>query len=188
VTSSGRHVSPNACRAIAAAFLAGVFGAWSALATAQDLADADTREVSQYRLTQPALDRYGQAARSLSLILAENPPECVDEEDDSLAAMAARLDAVPGAPAALAGAGIGSREYVVFMLATFQAGMGVWALTEGQGELPPGVPPENVAFYQAHEAEFQALSGLLPAAGCEGGEDDDDWEDTGEGAQNGEGR
>jgi len=149
---------------------------------AQDPADADTREVSNYRLSEPALAEYAAATRALAPVLANNMQGCDDSGNESLAGLAARLDAVPGASAALSGASMSSREYVVFMLAAFQAGMGAWALTEGQGELPPGFSAENVAFYQAHEAELQELAALLPQDDCgdEGdfGDDEGEWEEA----------
>lgn len=150
------------------------------VASVQADAEADNREVASYRLSEAALARYADATRRLSGVLAENPPPCEDTEDSSLNAMAALLDAIPGASAALSDAGMGSREYIVFGLATFQAGMGAWAVTEGGGELPPGVSPENVEFYQAHETEIQALSGLLPENDCQGAEGEGDWEGSGD--------
>ena len=157
--------------------------AFPQVALPQGSADADSLEVSNYELSATGLANYTAASRALAPLVANNPPDCNDDGDESLSAMAARLDAVPGAPAALAGAGLGSREYIVFTLATFQAGMGAWALDEGQGELPPGVSPENVAFYQAHEAEFQQLSGLMSESGCEDNGDDDEseWEEGDDG-------
>ncbi|RPH95235.1 MAG: hypothetical protein EHM68_12935 [Lysobacterales bacterium] len=149
------------------------------VASVQADAEADNREVASYRLSDAALARYADATRRFSDVFAENPPPCAESADNSLSGMAARIDAIPGASAALSAAGMGSREYIVFGLATFQAGMGAWALTEGGGELPPGVSPENVEFYQAHETEIQALSGLLPENDCQGGEEEGDWEDDG---------
>jgi hypothetical protein len=148
------------------------------VASAQSDPDADAREVGAYQLSEPSLAKYADATRRLSGIFAENPPPCDDSSDDSLGGMAARLDAIPGAPAAFGAAGISSREYLVFGLATFQAGLGAWAVTEGGGELPAGVSAENVEFFQAHEAEIQELSGLLPENDCEGGEEEGDWDDS----------
>jgi hypothetical protein len=62
----------------------------------------------------------------------------------------------------------------------FQAGMGAWAVSEGGGQLPPGLSAENVTFYQEHETEIQEMSGLLPEDDCEGGEEEGDWDDSGE--------
>lgn len=152
-------------------------------ATAQDLSDADTQEVSSYQLSEPGLAKYEQATRNLAAALAQNPPDCDDEEADSLTAMAAQLDAVPGAQAAISAAGMNTREWVVFGLALFQAGVGSWSLTQGSGNLPPGIAAENVQFYQAHEADIQELSGLRPEDLCgddeDDGDEDDDMDDPG---------
>jgi len=173
-------VTASKCVFLCAYFLCAACVAMSPVASALASPDADAREVNSYRLSEPTLAKYADATRRLSGALAENPPPCDDSSDDSLSAMAARLDASPGASAAMRAAGMTSREYLVFSLAIFQAGMGAWALTEGGGELPPGVSEENVAFFQAHEAEIQELSGLLPESHCEGGEEEGDWEDSGE--------
>lgn len=146
--------------------------------SAQTGQETDAREVSSYRLSEPALAKYDDGTHRLAKVLAENPPPCAEETDNSLSAMTAQLDAIPGASAAIGAAGMSSREYIVFMLAAFQAGMGAWAVTEGGGELPSGVSPENVAFFQAHEAELQELSGVLPEGNCEGGEEEGDWDDS----------
>ena len=152
--------------------------------------DADSLEVINYRLSPAALAKYAAATRALAPLTTANPPGCSDGESDSLSDMAARLDAIPGVPAALAKTGLGSREYIVFGLAAFQAGMGAWALTEGQGQLPPGVSPENVAFYQAHETEFQQLTELMPESDCEDNgiydEESGEWDDL-DGWEDGDG-
>lgn len=140
--------------------------AWS-----QDSQNADARELASYRLTEAALTKYAAATRALAPVLAENPPGCDDTSDESLTAMAARLDAIPGAPAAVRGAGLSTRDYIVFGIAMFQAGMASWAVTDGGGELPAGVSPKNVEFYEAHQVEIQELSGLLPENDCDGGDD-----------------
>ena len=152
------------------------------LAHAQELGDAETREVAAYRLTADALEKYAAATRALAPVLAENQHGCDEGGDESLSGLAARLDAVPGASAALSEAGMSSREYFVFSFAMVQAGMGAWSLSEGGGELPAGFSKENVAFYQAHEAEFQELSGILPETDCGdedyGGEEEGSWEEA----------
>jgi hypothetical protein len=173
-------VTASKCVFLCAYFVCVACVAMLPVASALASPDADAREVSSYRLSEPALAKYADATRRLSGALAENPPPCDDRSDDSLSAMAARLDANPGASAAMSAAGMTSREYLVFSLALVQAGVGAWALTEGGGELPPGVSEENVAFFQANEAEIQELSGLLPQNDCVGGGDEDDWDESGE--------
>lgn len=145
--------------------------AWS-----QGLPDADTREVNSYRLSAPALAKYADANRRLTEVFADNPPPCDEAADESLSGMAAQLDAIPAVQAALSAAGMSSREYIVFGLAGFQAGMGAWALTEGGGELPPGVSEENVTFYQEHETEFRAISAPASLDDC-GGDDEGAYDD-----------
>ena len=86
-------------------------------AQAQDLPDADTREVGAYTLTEAAFGKYLQATRNLSGIKIE---DCDDSDVKSLADAAAKLDAAPGARVAVQSAGMTSREYVVFAFSLIQ--------------------------------------------------------------------
>lgn len=143
---------------------------------AQNGGDADSQEVGRYHLTDAKLAKYAAATRGLADALADDPASCEEDDADSLTAMAARLDDIPEARAALAGAGMPSREYIVFGLAALQAGMASWALSQG-GALPPGVSAENVGFYQAHQDEIQALTSLLPEDSCGDAGDGGDWDE-----------
>ena len=148
----------------------------STAAFGEDVGDADSQEVGRYHLTDAKLAKYAAATRGLADALADDPASCEEDDADSLTAMAARLDDIPEAKAALAGAGMPSREYIVFGLAVLQAGMASWALSQG-GALPPGVSAENVGFYQAHQDEIQALTSLLPEDSCGDDGDGGDWDD-----------
>lgn len=149
---------------------------------AQAGANADTREISAYRLTDAGLAKFTAATNKLVPVLDEHPLDCDDGEDNpSIDAMTARLAAVPGAAAAVQSAGLGTREYVVFNLAMFHNGLAAWALDQG-GELPPGASMDNVQFFKKHEGKMQQLAGPLKSVGCESEDDYDDdeeadWED-----------
>lgn len=162
---SHRMVSGRRLSAIVAVLLA------PALALSQPAADRDSREINAYVLTEAALAKYTQAMKKLNAGPKAAGAACADSEDDnSIDAQAARLDAVPAARAALKSAGISTREYVVFGWSVFQAGMASWALAQPGGKLPPGVSMANVNFYRAHEAAIQALGVGSRSADCE---DDD---------------
>lgn len=137
-------------------------------AGAQGLADHDTKEIAGYVLTDAALTKYAQAVRKLQPLKEQLQEDC-DREDaqESLNAMAARMDKVSGVKSALKGAGMTSREYLVFSLAVFENGMAAWALEQPGGKLPPGVKMANVNFYRAHKAELEKLGELTKQADCD---------------------
>lgn len=122
----------------------------------------DHREISAYALTEAGLAKFKQATEKLSAV----PGACerMDEDDDgddgsgkeSLDQMVAKLNAVPGAQAALQSAGMPTREYVIFMFSIIQSGMSAWAQSQN-GKLPPGISQANVDFYKKHEAEMEAI-------------------------------
>ena len=133
--------------------------------------EQDKREVSAYVLTEGGLAKFAQATQNLAAI----PGACVEkgEEDDgsgdeSIDQMAARLDSLPGAKAALQSAGMSSREYIVFMFSMMEAGLSSWAQSQS-GKLPPGVSQANVDFYESHE---KAMAAIGRNDGCETEDDD----------------
>jgi hypothetical protein len=137
-------------------------------AGAQGLADHDTKEIAGYVLTDAALTKYAQAVRKLQPLKEQLQEDC-DREDaqESLNAMAARMDKVSGVKSALNAAGMTSREYLVFSLSVFENGMAAWALELPGGKLPPGVKMANVNFYRAHKAELEKLGELTKQADCD---------------------
>jgi hypothetical protein len=140
------------------------------VALAQNLPDADAREVQAYVLTEAGLARYVKATRGLSGIRIE---DCDDETDvNSLAEAAAKIDAVPGAKAAVQSAGMTSREYVVFAFSLIQNGMAAYLLDTPGGRLPPGVSRSNVDFYRQHAGELEKLAAETEDESCEDGVND----------------
>jgi hypothetical protein len=132
-------------------------------------ADSDTQEISRYVLTDAGLAKYTRAMDNLRPVAAE-VASCDEENADSIAAMAARIDGKPAAKAAIKSAGLTSHEFVVFMFATIQAGMAAWATDQPGGKLPPGVSQANVNFYKANRAKIEGIPPLQDAC-------DDDAED-----------
>ena len=134
---------------------------------AQNLADRDAKEVADYVLTEPVLKKYTQAVRNLQPFTGQVPQDCEDENPKSLNDMATRMDGAPQVKSALKGAGMTSREYLLFTFSVFQNGMAAWALDQPGGALPPGVKMANVKFYRAHEAELKKLGELTTQAACD---------------------
>lgn len=166
-------------RQIAGAFLAALTMLPIAprLASAQD---ADTKEVQRYTLTETGLAKYAQATKNLASV--PGGAACDDDDDDagagSLDEMAAKLDAVPGAKAAIQSAGMTSREYVLFSMSLLQNGMAAWAASQPGGALPAGVSKANVDFLKKHDAELKQLETFTKRDDC-GDEEAEDHDDSG---------
>jgi hypothetical protein len=130
--------------------------------------DADTQEVLRYTLTDSGLAKYVQATRQLAALPGGVPGNCDDEDTESasLDEVVARVDAVPGAKAAIQSAGLSTREYMLFSLSLLQNGMAAWATSQPGGTLPPGVSKSNVDFVKKHDAELKQLEGLSKQGDC----------------------
>lgn len=149
-------------------------------AHAQDFPDRDTREISNYVLTEAGLAKYSQATRNLDAIAKESTSAgaCDDDSATSLDAAVARIDSMPGAKAAIKSAGMTTREYLLFTWSVFQNGVAAWALSQPGGKLPPGASMANVNFYRSHEAALKEL-GQSASGDCDddGGDDDSGGDD-----------
>lgn len=145
-------------------------------AFAQD--DRDSQEINRYVLTEATLAKYVRAVEMLRP-LASQVASCEDEgeEANSIAALAARIDRNAAVKAAIQSAGLTTREYVVFSMAVFQAGMAAWALEQPGGTLPPGFQRKNVDFYNAHKAAIEAIQPLDESACDEYAEEEEPVEE-----------
>jgi len=148
-------------------------------------ANRDTSEVNAYRLTDAGLASYTQAARNITQVGKQSSTTCAADEDEgdsgngkSIDQMVASLDANAKIRSAIQSAGMTTREYVVFGMAVFQAGMTSWALDQPGGKLPPGMGMENVTFYRKHDAAMRKLGESAKAADC-----DEEGEEGEEGPQ-----
>jgi hypothetical protein len=141
-------------------------------ARAADLADPDTQAVRAYALTDAAFTKYVQATRALAGVRLADCDD--DEEDDvtSLAEAAAKIDAVPAAKAALQGAGLTSREYVLIAFALVDANFASYALQTPGGKLPAGVAMANVDFVRRHTDALRELGNETDDNSCEEGTDE----------------
>jgi hypothetical protein len=141
--------------------------------------DADMRDVQRYVLTSAGLAKYTHATKKLAELPAAQARACGGDDDDddadaqSIGDMVAKLESVPGAKAAVQGAGLTMREYVVFTMSLLQNGLAAWAVTQPGGKLPPGVSKANVDFVQAHDADLKQLQQYSRNDECA-----DDGEDT----------
>jgi hypothetical protein len=130
--------------------------------------DRDAQEIAAYVLTDAALTKYIKATKNLAALPGSKPGDC-DAGDDSMSLdeMAAALDGVPGAKAAIQSAGMTTREYGLFMWSLLHNGLAAWAISQPGGKLPAGTSKANVDFYQRHEAELQQLEALKQDEDCD---------------------
>jgi hypothetical protein len=154
-------------------------------AWAQGSGQGDAKEIGSYRLTDAGLAKFNQATRNLEPLEQRAASECRGDDggDDgngqTIDQVVARLNAKPGVPQAIKSAGMTTREYVVFTMAVFQAGMASWALSQPGGKLPPDVSMDNVNFYRKHEASMQKVGQAKPSQRCD--QDDGASDDQGDG-------
>jgi hypothetical protein len=149
------------------------FAALAPAAFSMMLPDADTREVRAYALTDGAFAKYVAAThklRDIDFCVADEDDD--DDAEDTIASSVARLDAAPGASAAVQSAGMTSREYVVFAFALLESGLASYTLQTPGGKMPDGVSPANVDFVRKHSAELHQLANETEDESCE--RDDND--------------
>jgi len=122
------------------------------------ISDADAKAIQSYRLTDAGLSKFMQASRNLVQV-AKQHPEIAEQEKNtdpkSLADMEAMYDRHPEVKHAIASTGMSSRDYVLFSMAVFQAGMAAAVAEQPGGKIPDGVAPENVDFYKKHADEMK---------------------------------
>lgn len=144
--------------------------------------DHDTQEVLSNVLTDAGLAKYAKATRSIAALPGacedENANEDEDSDSQSLDAIVTRLNATPGAKAAIQSAGMTTREYIVFSWSILQNGLAAWALDQPGGKLPAGASKANVDFVRRHEAELQNLSQLTESSDCNENAADEEIEDA----------
>jgi hypothetical protein len=141
--------------------------------------DRDSQEVASYVLTEAGLAKYTQATKNIAALPVRPKGDCDDDDSDSqsLDQMAAKLNAAPGAKAAIQSAGMTTREYMVFSLSVFQNGLAAWALRQPGGKLPAGLSKANVDFYNKHAGEIDRLGALKGDDECgERADEDEDRE------------
>lgn len=136
--------------------------------------DKFMQELSSYRLTDAALAKFTQAAQNLIQLQKDHPELAKEAENEpssgdvkSIDEMVALYHRHPQIERAINSASMSTRDFVLFSMSMFQAGMGAWALQQS-GKLPEGTPMANVTFYKAHEAQLKKLNEEMQAAQEEG--------------------
>ncbi|HEU0299980.1 MAG TPA: hypothetical protein VFR37_11005 [Longimicrobium sp.] len=124
--------------------------------------------ISSYRLTSATLDKFLNATSALKEL--EDEDIDVDLEDQinmddpesiDLNEITAAFDGEPRIKSAINGAGLTSREYVVFLFAMIQAMFGSVMVQMGGeqalNDMPAGVMKDNIQFFLANQEAFEAL-------------------------------
>jgi hypothetical protein len=139
----------------------------SSVVHAKSKADADAKEVENYKLSVPVLKKLEQVQENLSAAVKSNPSLAKKYEkneagsaNESLDETARKMDRIPELKAAVSKAGLTTREYLVAAMALFQAAMAD-QLSNMQGadvgSLPAGVRA-NAAFVKSHKAEVDRMT------------------------------
>lgn len=134
--------------------------------------DQLSREVQNYRLSMQRIEQFAQAVRNVRELtrtdadLRQRMEELGGQEDRSPMEVASAMQQEPRLRSAIESAGLSVREYILVTLAFSQAAMAHEFQRQGfMQELPPGIPPENVAFIREHEEQLRPLIEGLEAEG-----------------------
>jgi hypothetical protein len=134
--------------------------------------DRDTQEVQHYVLTDAAFAKFKQASNKLAALPNGMASDC-DDDSPTIAEGVAKIEATPGAKAAISAAGLTPREYIVFAWSLAYNSVAAWAVEQPGGKLPPDANPVNVDFCKKHAAEIEALP-KSKDSGCDEEDADDD--------------
>ncbi len=155
--------------ALLALGLAAVLSAGAARPLAAQADDAAT--LAAYRLTEAKLGQFVRATRAV-VAAAKNPAmqaemKALGEQDDddaeSIADVAAKLERIPTFRRAVASSGMTMRDYVTFQFALFQAAFAQAMLEQypDKAKLPEGISQANVDFVRTHKAQIEQITAEL---------------------------
>ena len=147
-------------------------------AASQSQSDADLQDVSKYKLSMDKIDKYIQSQKNLgakvkSMSAAERAAfqnsDISSDANASLDDMVAKIDKQPVMVAAIKDAGLSTREWVLVTMSMMQTGMAAAVLkmrpNDNQDSLirEMKVNPDNIKFYNEHEAEITAKTKAIEA-------------------------
>jgi hypothetical protein len=131
----------------------------------------DAATLAAYHLTEAKLAQFTRATRAV--VEAVRDPavqaeaKALGEQDDddaeSIADVAAKLERMPAFKRAVASSGMTMRDYVTFQFALFQAAFAQAMLDQypDKAKLPAGVSQANVDFVRAHKAQLEQITAEL---------------------------
>lgn len=158
------EISHIRLRGLLMAVAIGVLVCFGAHAAAPAADDPDLQRVANFRMDDQVMAKYIKAQEAL-MQAARSHPELENQEDPSdaktLDETIARLDKQPVLRAALASAGMSTRDYVLCSFALMQSSIYAWGVQmQGQkmwAKIPPGIPTANTKWVIAHKAELEKL-------------------------------
>lgn len=158
------EISHTRLRGLLMAVAIGLLVCFGAHAAAPAADDPDLQRVANFRMDDQVMAKYIKAQEAL-MQAARSHPELENQEDPSdaktLDETIARLDKQPVLRAALASAGMSTRDYVLCSFALMQSSIYAWGVQmQGQkmwAKIPPGIPTANTKWVIAHKAELEKL-------------------------------
>ena len=145
----------------------------------QAQANEDLNDVSKYKLSMDKIDKYIQAQKNMAAKMKAMSPaerEAFKNGDNdlnganaSIDQMVAKIEKVPPMVDAIKDAGLSPREWVMVTFSMMQTGMAAAVLkmrpNDNQDSLmrEMKVNPDNVKFFNEHEAEITAKTKAIEA-------------------------
>ena len=138
----------------------------------------DLNDVTTFKLSMDKIDKYVQSQKNLAALVKKMTPaerEAMNNRNDvsdanaSLDDMVAKIDKEPAMVSAIKAAGLSTREWVLVTMSMMQTGMAAAVLkmrpNDNQDSLMRSmkVNPDNVKFYNEHEAEITAKTKAIEA-------------------------
>ncbi len=152
---------------VGVAFACVASGAFAAGAPDQD---ADMQAVNSFRLNDKVIAKYTAVIKNLIALQKQHPEveKQLDKDSDiadkqTIAQAVAMVDKYPLARDAITRSGMSVTDYITCSLALVQASMRAMAIGQGASALsvPSGAATDNLHYYLANKAKFDALSQLM---------------------------
>jgi hypothetical protein len=140
-------------------------------------ADQDLADITKYQLTMDKIDKYLAAQRNLAAKAASMTPaqraamearnDNSGDPNESLDDMVKRIESEPMMASSIRDAGISPREFAMTTISLMQTGMAAAVMkmrpTDNQDSLIREMKanPDNIKFYNEHEAEITKKSKAL---------------------------
>jgi hypothetical protein len=144
----------------------------------QSQSDEDLQDVSKYKLSMDKIDKYIQSQKNMAAKVKSMSPaereafssrDIASDANASLDDMVAKIDKEPVMVEAIKSAGLSTREWVLVTMSMMQTGMAAAVLkmrpNDNQDSLmrEMKVNPDNIKFYNEHEAEITAKTKAIEA-------------------------
>ena len=129
--------------------------------------DPDMKELAAYTLTMDGLNKVDRVNKDMIAAIKKNPSLAPKDDDSAgdaqtLSDMEKKINSMPVMAGALKQEGMSAREYAKFTMAMMQAGFAVVgkqmsAKMNKPFQVPEGINPANITFFEQHQADFKKL-------------------------------